>query len=82
LKIAITLALIGSIVGEFVGADEGLGYLLMIANNNLDTLLCFAALVVLMFVGAVMFWIAAKLETWICPWHITVRKNESRSARL
>jgi NitT/TauT family transport system permease protein len=47
MKIAITLAVIGAIIGEFVGGDQGLGYLIIIANQELDTPLAFAALVVI-----------------------------------
>jgi len=76
LKIAITLALIGAIVGEFVGADKGLGYLLIAANNNLDTTLCFAALGVLVTVGGLMFFVVGKLEGWIWPSHGATQPRE------
>lgn len=55
LKVAITLSVIGAVVGEFVGADRGLGYLIMIANANLDTSYMFAALVILSAMGIVLF---------------------------
>ena len=55
LKVAITLAVVGAIVGEFVGADEGLGYLIQIANGNFNTRLLMAAIVVLAVIGIVLF---------------------------
>jgi NitT/TauT family transport system permease protein len=47
MKIAITLAVIGAVIGEFVGSNRGLGYLILIANQDLDTPLAFAALLIL-----------------------------------
>ena len=68
LKIAITLSVIGAIVGEFVGADSGLGYLLLIANGQLDTPLMFAVIVVLSAMGIALFGIVSALEK-ITPGH-------------
>jgi NitT/TauT family transport system permease protein len=82
LKIAITLALIGAIIGEFVGADQGLGYLLIMANTNLDTKLAFAVLAILMLLGAAMYMVISKLEIWICPWHAAMREKGSQGSRV
>src|SRR5207244_12785163 len=51
LKISITLAVVGAVVGEFVGGDAGLGYLLMVADGNIDTPLLFAGLIALTIQG-------------------------------
>ncbi len=69
LKIAITLSVVGAIVGEFVGADAGLGYLLLIANGQLDTPLMFAAVVVLSLMGVVLFAVVSSIEQ-ITPGHL------------
>src|SRR5262249_54326703 len=53
LKVASTLAVIGAIVGEFVSSDSGLGYLLLVANGELDTRLVFACVLVLTILGLV-----------------------------
>ena len=45
LKVAATLAIAGAVVGEFVGADKGLGYLLLVTNSNMETSLMFATIV-------------------------------------
>ncbi|QIE47785.1 ABC transporter permease (plasmid) [Pseudohalocynthiibacter aestuariivivens] len=45
LKVAFPLALVGSIVGEFIGGNIGMGYLILSAQFNLDTALVFASLV-------------------------------------
>src|SRR5205823_3765430 len=44
LKISILFSIVGAITGEFVGADKGLGYLIIIGNTTLDTALVFAAI--------------------------------------
>jgi NitT/TauT family transport system permease protein len=44
LKVALPLALVGSIVGEFIGGNRGVGQLVLSAQFNLDTSLVFATL--------------------------------------
>lgn len=73
LKIAVTLAVAGAIVGEFVGADKGLGYLLLVANSNLNTPLLFASITVLTVIGIVLYYLIETLEHALIPWHITRR---------
>ncbi|MBK9923654.1 MAG: ABC transporter permease [Anaerolineales bacterium] len=51
-KVAITLSVVGAIVGELVGADRGIGHLIMIAQAYLDTELIFSAI----FASAVLGW--------------------------
>ena len=54
-KISITLAIVGAVVGEFVAAGEGLGYVINAANIALDTELMFAGILVLSLLGILMF---------------------------
>jgi len=68
MKIAITLAVIGAIIGEFVGGDQGLGYLIIIANQELDTPLAFAALVVISLGGIILYALIEVLERIAIPW--------------
>lgn len=53
LDIGIVFAILGAVVGEFIGAKEGLGYLLLQANYNFDIASMFAVLVVLSVMGLV-----------------------------
>ena len=76
LKVASTLAVVGAVVGEFVGADKGLGYLLLVANSNLLTALMFGTIFALTVQGLILFYIIQVLESWLIPWHITVRSGQ------
>lgn len=78
LKIAAALAVVGAIVGEFVGSDRGLGYLLTVANGNMDAKLVFAAVLVLSVVGLVFFFAVEALEALAVPWN----RGRSATARL
>ncbi len=69
LKIAITLAVVGAVVGEFVGGDAGLGYLLITANGNMDTALLFAGIVCLTVIGVVLFLLVELAERLLLPRH-------------
>lgn len=73
MKVASTLAVVGAVVGEFVAADRGLGYQLIIANGTLDVVLAFAVLVVLSVMGIVLFAIVDLAERWVLPWHVSHR---------
>jgi NitT/TauT family transport system permease protein len=78
LKVAMTLAVVGAIVGEFVGASEGLGYLLMFATAQMQTPLVFAALVFLVGIGVVFFALIQWCERLAIPWHVSVRRDQLR----
>jgi len=62
LKVAALLSIVGAMVGEFVGSDRGLGYLMIIGDVNLDTDLLFASLVVVTVFGMVIYTIIEAFE--------------------
>ena len=68
LKVSIVFAATGAIVGEFVGANAGLGYLLLRGTSYLDMPLIFAVLVALAVVGIVASYLVQFLETLLMPW--------------
>jgi len=76
LKVAATLAIAGTVVGEFVGADKGLGYLLLVTNSNMQTALMFATIVALTIIGLVSYYLVEMLEGLLIPWHVTHRVRE------
>ncbi len=69
LKVGISLALVGAIVAEFVGASAGLGYLIILTEYNLRTPLMFACFVVLGVLGLVLFGIIGLAERLVIPWY-------------
>ncbi|MDN2565071.1 ABC transporter permease [Aquibium sp. A9E412] len=75
LKVCITLAVVGAVVGEFVGADRGLGYLILLASGQLQTALMFAALFFLVIIGVVSFALVQWAERALMPWHSSVRQD-------
>lgn len=80
LKVAGTLAVIGAIVGEFVSSDRGLGYLLLVANGNLDTRLVFASVLVLTLLGLVFFFVIEAMERVFVRWHVSARRAEAAAS--
>lgn len=68
LKTAATLAATAAIVAEFVGANEGLGYVLLRATGTLDTELIFAVLVWLTVIGLALNYIVEFAEWLLTPW--------------
>jgi NitT/TauT family transport system permease protein len=72
-KVAITLAVIGAVIGEFVGSDDGLGNLLLVANAQLNTAMAFAALTALAVLGMVLYAAVAGIEILLRPWLGEVR---------
>ncbi len=77
LKIAATLAVTGAVVGEFVGANEGLGYVILQANGNIDTAMLFAALIIMSMLGIILFAIIEIAEQFLIPWHASRRSTAS-----
>jgi NitT/TauT family transport system permease protein len=77
LKVAATLAIAGTVVGEFVGADKGLGYLLLVTNSNMQTSLMFATIVALSIIGLIFYYSVELLESLLIPWHVTHRVRET-----
>lgn len=68
LKISATLAVIGAVVGEFVSADAGLGYLITLARSRYDTPLVLVAVVALALLARVLYGLVALLERWLLAW--------------
>ena len=68
LKVSAVFAATGAIVGEFVGANSGLGYLLLRGTSFLDMPLIFACLVALSVVGIVFSYIVDAVEVLLMPW--------------
>ena len=71
LKVAITLAFAGAIVGEFIASEKGLGYVIVASQANFDTTPMFGAIVLLAFIGTVLFFILEAAEHLALGWHVS-----------
>jgi NitT/TauT family transport system permease protein len=67
-KVAVTLAVIGGVIGEFVGSTEGLGNLLMVANSQINSPLAWASLIALSVLGILLFAAVVLAERIFMPW--------------
>jgi NitT/TauT family transport system permease protein len=76
MKVAISLALVGTIVGEFVASSRGLGYLIMIAQSSFNTSQIFAALFILAVIGTFLFFLLDWLERMLMPWHVSRQRED------
>lgn len=68
-KIAISLAVIGAIVGEFISGRSGLGYLVLSANNYFNTPMAFAALLYLVVMSLALYGMVILAEKLMLPWY-------------
>jgi len=68
LKISATLAVIGAVVGEFVSADAGLGFLITLARSRYDTPLVLVAVIALAVIARILYGIVSMLERRLLAW--------------
>ena len=68
LKVGVTLSVIGAVVGEFVGADRGLGFLINLSRGILDTPLMFVALFTLVVIALGLYLVVALAESALLSW--------------
>ncbi len=70
LKIGVTMSVIGAVVGEFVGADQGLGFLINQARGLFNTPLVFVAILALVFIALVLYGAVMLFEMWLLRWRV------------
>jgi len=75
LKVAFPLALVGSIVGEFIGGNDGIGHLILSGQFDLDTPLVFAALLSITGFTTVGICSIALFEKAVLKWRPSQRKR-------
>lgn len=73
LKVGATVAATAAIIGEFVASDNGLGYLLLEYNGQLETGKVFAAIVILSAMGVALYYAVELFERIVIPWHSSTR---------
>jgi NitT/TauT family transport system permease protein len=67
MKVGAILAVAGAIVGEFLGSDRGLGYLMLQVQVTLDTPAMFMAVILITLLGMLLYGIVLALERWLVP---------------
>ena len=65
MKVAAILAVAGAIVGEFLGSDKGLGYLMLQVQVTLDTPAMFMAVILITLLGMLLYGMVLLLERWL-----------------
>ena len=68
-RISLNLALIGAVIGEWTGADRGLGRVILVANANLDLATLFAAVLLLAAIGIAANALVGSAERRVLHWH-------------
>ena len=76
---AVSFALVGAIVGEFVAGSRGIGFQILVAQGQFDTVRVFVSLLLLGFVGTVLFFLVDYAERLSLPWHVSQRARRQRS---
>lgn len=82
LKVAAALSVIGAVFAEWVGASAGLGYLILVLNNQTATTEMFAVIVTLASIGILLFLIVTLLERLLLPWYYESRETEGEGLHL
>lgn len=70
LKLSVILAVVGAVVGEFSGADVGLGFLINLARGVLDTPLMFVAVFCLVVIAQTLYVAVSLLEQYCLRWRV------------
>jgi NitT/TauT family transport system permease protein len=74
IRIGATLAVIGAVVGEFVGSDKGLGFLVNIARGQYDTALVFVAIATLIVMALCLYGLVILIEKRLLKWQLTSKE--------
>jgi len=69
LRVAATVSVIGAVFSEWAGADKGLGRLVLLGNNQLQTPRVYAGIVLLTLMAVALFALATLAERVACPWN-------------
>ena len=81
LKLSAIYSTIGAVIGEWVGAGAGLGYLMLSANAQLRIAEVFGAILCLTPIGLILLGVVSSLERLVTPWQYLTSKNTSTNHR-
>lgn len=80
-KVGITLAVIGAVVGEFIGGNNGLGYLIVAGEGNADSAPIMVGIINLSILGSLLYGVVTVIERFSISWHISHRRQQSSPLR-
>lgn len=70
LRVGATLSVIGAVVGEFVGSDRGLGFLVNVARGQYDTAMVFVAVITLIALALALYGVVVLVERKLLKWNV------------
>lgn len=76
LKVAITLAFVGSVISETVASNDGIGMLMMAASSRFEVSLVFAGIIVIAVLAVVAYAICGYVESRVAHWAFRTRGNQ------
>jgi NitT/TauT family transport system permease protein len=77
MEVGIVFALIGAIVGEYLGGNQGLGYMVVVSLNALNAPQLFAVIILLAALGSVLFFAVSVFKRLLIPWHDSVHQKDT-----
>jgi len=75
LKVSAAFSVLGAVFGEWVGANSGLGYEILVLNNQSATSDMFAVIALLSVIGIGMFTLVTTIERLMLPWYFEIRRE-------
>jgi ABC-type nitrate/sulfonate/bicarbonate transport system permease component len=80
LKVSAAFSVLGAVFGEWVGANSGLGYEILVLNNQSATADMFGVIVLLSLIGIAMFMLVSAAERVFLPWYHEARRESRERA--
>jgi len=80
MEVGIVFAVVGAVVGEYLGGDQGLGYRIVTSLNNLEAETLFAVIVVLTLFGFLLYLAVLLLKRFLIPWHDSAIANTTNAS--
>lgn len=74
-KIAMTLAVIGAFVAEWISGSNGLGYQIRVASSDMESATLFGAVAVISVVGVLLYYLVSLAGRRLFPWHDSAREG-------
>jgi NitT/TauT family transport system permease protein len=82
MEVGIVFAVVGAVVGEYLGGDQGLGYRIVTSLNNLQAETLFAVILVLTLFGFLLYLAVVALKRFLIPWHdSTIDRTRASTSR-